>query len=91
MDKGTGIHTKHPHAPPGTGSSIAAHGIKKDHTLGVALLVVPAGPHHVHPSPPDMAMLTSWTPALPSPSAFVCTDPFLWNAFLYLLPFQAPD
>jgi len=54
----------------------------------MALTAVPAGPPPAHPLPPDMAVLTSGTPALPDLPDFVHTGTSVWNAFplfLYLL------
>ena len=67
---------------------MASHWMRKDHTFAMALTAVPAGPAPVHPLPPDMAVLTSGTPALPDLPDFVHTGASLWNAFpcfLYLL------
>lgn len=39
--------------------------MRKDHTFAMALTAVPAGPLLSTPCSPDMAVLTSGTPALP--------------------------
>ena len=69
MDADDGVRTEHTNALPGTGSSLAAHGIRRDHRpwhCQPCLL----GPPHVCPLLLDMAVPTpqdtcsSWPPCL---------------------------